>query len=85
MTPAERERLVEETLTAHRERDPRGVLTPSSAFHDLDDEGRLRAYELALVQRSIEAGLDPMGRSTTVRAVLSLLRADPSDTDRGGE
>jgi hypothetical protein len=73
VTDAEREILIEAVVTAHRERDPRGGLKASPAFHDLDDEGRLRAFEQAIEQRAIEAAHDAAGRSTTVRSVLRML------------
>ena len=41
------------------------------AWHDLDDAGRRRAYELARALRQLESALDPDGLSTTARAVLS--------------
>lgn len=73
VTESERELLIEQVLTAHRERDMRGGVKASPAFHDLDDEGRSRAFDDALVQRAMEAAADPAGRSTTVRAVLRRL------------
>jgi len=78
VTDAERELLVEQVLTAHRERDVRGGIKASPAFYDLDDEGRRRSFDEALRQRAIEAAYDPAGRSTTVRSVLRLL-ATPRD------
>ena len=70
MTERERELLIEEALSAHREQDPRGGMRPSPAFFDLDDDGRLAVFEQALEQRKLEAALDLAGESTTVRAVL---------------
>lgn len=75
VTDRERELLIEEVVSAHRERDPRGGLRPSPAFHDLDQEGRRRAFDEALRQRTIEAAHDAAGHSTTVRAVLRRLVA----------
>ncbi len=72
LTPErERELLIEEALSAHREPDPRGGMRPSPAFFDLDDAGRTSVFEQALTQRKLEAALDPNGESTTVRAVLA--------------
>ncbi|NUP11726.1 MAG: hypothetical protein HOW73_37240 [Polyangiaceae bacterium] len=73
LTQAQRDALVEEVVSAHRAIDPRGALIPSPAFHDLDDEDRMRAFEASIAARTLEAALDPGGRSTTVRAVLKIL------------
>lgn len=73
LSDRERELLIEEALSAHRQQDPRGGPRPSPAFFDLDDEGRLSVFEQSLAQRKMEAALDPAGESTTVRAVLRLL------------
>lgn len=66
--------LIEAATTAHRDRDPRQRITPSSAWMDLDEDGRREAFEVALEQRRIEAALDPRGLSTTARAVLARIR-----------
>lgn len=77
-TAEERERLIEEVASAHRPPDPRGGLAPSPAFADLDEEGRREAFEVATVMRTLEAGLDGEGLSTTARAVLRAIhRAAP--------
>lgn len=73
MTESERELLIEEALSAHRQPDPRGAFRPSPAFFDLDDDGRLSVFEQTLAQRKLEAALDPAGQSTTVYAVLRLI------------
>ena len=69
----EEELLVEEVAGAHRP-EPKGTLRYSPAWHDLDDAGRVRAYELARALRKIEAALDPDGLSSTARAVLARSR-----------
>jgi hypothetical protein len=74
MTPAERARLVEEVVGAYREPDPRGGVRPSPAFYDLDETARRQAFDEAIVSRALEAALDPDGESSTVKAVLSILR-----------
>jgi hypothetical protein len=48
------------------------------AWHDLDAEGRRRAFEVATTNRSLEAALDPEGLSTTARAVLARITAQTS-------
>lgn len=73
MTPDEELPLIEEVAGAFRPRDPRQVAF-SPAWHDLSEEGRERAFALSLQMRTIEAALDPQGRSTTVRAVLARIQ-----------
>jgi hypothetical protein len=68
----EEELLVEEVAGAHRP-EPKGTLRYSPAWHDLDEAGRMRAYELARALRRVEAALDPDGLSSTARAVLARL------------
>jgi hypothetical protein len=75
MTPQEREALVEAATTAFRPRDAlTGALRAHDAWHDLDDAGRVEAYEATLRLRELEAALDPAGLSTTARAVLARVR-----------
>lgn len=69
---SERDDLVEQVAGAVRPR-PRDELRYHPAWHDLDAEGRQRAYELSKSLRTVEAALDPEGLSTTVRAVLAKL------------
>jgi hypothetical protein len=76
MTDEEREEelLIEQVAGAHRPI-PRDELRYHPAFHDLGEAGRLRAFELALALRPIEAALDPDGLSSTARAVLARIRS----------
>jgi len=67
----ERERLIEEATTAWRPRGPDGDLLAHPAWADLDRAARRRVFEETVVSRALEAALDPVGLSTTVRAVLS--------------
>ena len=71
----DREALIEALAGAYRARDPHGAITSHPAFHDLDDEGRIEAFEMAQRLRVLEAALDPEGLSTTARAVLARIRA----------
>lgn len=71
----DREALIEALAGAYRARDPHGVITSHPAFHDLDDAGRIEAFEAARRLRLVEAALDPQGLSTTARAVLARIRA----------
>ncbi len=73
MTP-EQELLAEAVTSAHRERGPDGSIYAHRSWHDLDDEGRQEAFERAVVQRRLEAALDPEGLSSTARAVLARVR-----------
>lgn len=71
---AERDDLIEQVISAHRPRDPRGGFAPSAAFHDLTPDEREQAYAEAIAQRALEAAIDPEGRSVAVRRVLGLIR-----------
>ncbi len=64
------ELLVEQVATAWRP-PVRDALRYHPAWHDLDAEGRARAFDRAKALREVEAALDPEGLSTTVRAVLA--------------
>jgi hypothetical protein len=61
-------------MTAWRPREPGGRPRAHPAFHDLDEEGRLQAYEATCALRAAEAALDPQGLSTTAQAVLRGIR-----------
>lgn len=65
------EHRIEEVVSAHRARDPRGQMLPSAAFYDLEPDARERAYREGLLQRTLESALAPDGLSTTARAVLA--------------
>lgn len=65
--------LVEQVAGAYRP-PVRDELRYHPAWHDLDDAGRRRAYELARALRTLEAALDADGLSTTARAVLDRIR-----------
>ena len=71
----DRETLVEQTASAFRARDAEGRVEAPPAWHDLDEAGRVEAFELAAKLRRLEAALDPEGLSTTARAVLARIRA----------
>ncbi len=62
--------LIEQVAGAHRP-PSRDELRYHPAWHDLGDEGRMKAYELSRALRKAEAAIDPEGFSTTVRAVLA--------------
>lgn len=66
--------LLEQVTSAHRERTPLGEVRSHPAWHDLDQAGRRAAFEATAALRRMEAALDPLGLSTTARAVLARLR-----------
>ncbi len=70
MSAPDEEELIEEAAGAFRPRDPRAIAF-SPAWHDLSPEGRDEAFARATAMRRIEAALDPLGRSATVKAVLA--------------
>ncbi len=70
----DRETLVEQASSAFRARGARGRVLASPAWHDLDDAGRVEAFELGARMRSLEAALDPGGLSATGQAVLARIR-----------
>ena len=73
MTDEPKDLLIEEAVSAFRERNSWGRVLPSRAWWDLPPEGREAAYERQLASRVIERSIDPNGRSSTVRAVLERL------------
>jgi hypothetical protein len=68
------EPLVEAVAGAWRPRDPGGSIRYHPGWYDLDDRGRIAAFEAARASRVVEAALDPDGLSTTARAVLARIR-----------
>jgi hypothetical protein len=75
MTDREHEALVEQAASAYRPLDPlTGRARPHPAWLDLDDAGRLEAFDAATELRAIEAAADENGLSTTARAVLARIR-----------
>jgi len=74
MRERDRETMIEQATTAWRPRDPQDRLRFHPAWHDLDESGRRRLHEETLLQRTLEAALDPRGLSSTARAVLARIR-----------
>lgn len=66
----DRDALIEQAAGAHRFRDGHGRVLSHPAWADLDDAGRIDAYERALIVRRIEQACDPDGLSSAARAVL---------------
>jgi hypothetical protein len=75
MTDPDDDALLEAVAGAWRARDAYGAVRSHPAWHDLDARGRDEAWARAAQSRQIEAALDPDGLSTTVRALLSRIRA----------
>jgi hypothetical protein len=74
MTDEPKDLLMEEAVSAFRERNSRGLVLPSPAWWDLPPGDREALFERQLASRIIERAVDPNGQSTTVRAVLGRLR-----------
>jgi hypothetical protein len=70
----ERAALVAAASSAFRARSADGEVLTSPAWLDLDEAGRVEAFDATSTQRSLEAALDPAGLSTTARAVLARIR-----------
>lgn len=74
MTDDPKDLLIEEAVSAFRERNSWGRILPSSAWWDLPPGERESIFERQLASRVLERAIDPNGRSSTVRAVLERLR-----------
>ncbi|MEQ1571438.1 MAG: hypothetical protein ABMA64_37775 [Myxococcota bacterium] len=68
------ESLIEQVVSAYRERSGRGEIRSAPAWHDLDEAGRVAAFDRTVAARRLEAAVDPDGLSSTARAVLARLR-----------
>lgn len=64
-----RELLIERVVSAWRAR-VSGRVAASPAWHDLEPEDRVAAFDATVEARRLEAALDPDGLSPTARAVL---------------
>ena len=72
---SDREERIEEAASAYRPRDPRdGRVRAHPAWLDLDEAGRVQAFEEATRARALEAALDADGLSSTGRAVMARVR-----------
>jgi hypothetical protein len=76
MTREEEDLLVEEVAGAYRPRAGE-QLHYHKAWHDLGEDARIRAFDLAAAMRPLEAALDQQGLSTTSRAVLARILEKP--------
>ena len=66
--------LIEEALSAYRERTSSGRIVSSPAWWDLPESAREELYRRQLQSRLIESALAPDGMSSTVRSVLARLK-----------
>lgn len=66
--------LLEQVVSAHRERALDGAIRTHPAWHDLPEDVREQAFAETVVQRQLEAALNPNGLSTTARSVLARIR-----------
>jgi hypothetical protein len=73
MTDDPKDLLIEEAVSAFRERNSWSRILPSPAWWDLAPADREAAFERQLASRIIECAAARDGRSTTVRAVLGRL------------
>ena len=70
MTDDPKEILIEEAVSAYRERTASGRILPSPAWRDLPADERETLFQTQLQSRILERSTSADGRSTTVRSVL---------------
>jgi len=70
----EREVLLEEAVSAYRDRTASGRILPSPAWWDLPPESREQLFARQMQSRVVERALSPDRMSSTVRSVLRRLR-----------
>jgi hypothetical protein len=73
MTDEPKDLLIEEAVSAFRERNSWGRILPSPAWMDLPPADREALFERQIASRIVERAIDPNGRGSTVRAVLARL------------
>jgi len=66
----QRDLLIEQATSAWRPRAADGTILTHPAWADLDDAGRVEAFQATRVLRTMEAASDPQGLSATGRAVM---------------
>jgi hypothetical protein len=64
------ELLIEAACTARGDVALDGKLRAHPAWHDLGEDARSTAHDVASASRVLEAAMDPEGLSSTVRAVV---------------
>ena len=70
MTDDPKEILMEEAVSAYRERAATGRILPSPAWRDLPPESREELFQRQLESRIFERAIAQDGMSSTVRSVL---------------
>jgi hypothetical protein len=65
--------LIEQAISAFRERDASGRILPSPAWQDISPQNREILFQRQIESRLLESVLDSRGLSSTVRAVMSRL------------
>lgn len=84
----DRNALIEEAATAWRPSSEKGPST-HPAWEELDDEGRIEAFDISESLRQMEAALDPKGLSTTAKAVMERVagqqEASEAEPERAGK
>lgn len=73
MTPEQEQLLIEQAAGAWRPAADH-ELHYHKAWHDLDAEARVRAFDRAAALRPVEAAAHPEGLSTTALAVLAKIQ-----------
>jgi hypothetical protein len=73
MTDDPNDSLIEQAVSAFRERDASGRIMPSPAWWDIPPEARDVLFQRQLESRIMERAFAPDGRSNTIRAVLDRL------------
>jgi hypothetical protein len=67
--------LIEEAVSAYRERTSSGRILASPAWWDLPPESRDELFRRQMQSRVMESALSPDGLSSTVRSVLNRLKS----------
>lgn len=71
----DRDALIEQAAGAHRFRDGHGRVLTHPAWADLDEAGRVEAFERALFVRRMEQSFNFEGLSATAQVVLGRIAA----------
>ena len=71
MSDRDQDVLIEAAVTAYRERDVEGRITPPPAWWDLSPEAREELLRRQVVARTVERAVHPSGWSATVQAVMA--------------
>jgi len=75
MTDDPKDILIEEAVSAYRERTSSGRILSSPAWWDLSPEDREKLLNRQIQSRIVERALSPDGMSSTVRSVLNRIRS----------